>query len=180
MAENVGSAVFGIRNFAVEANAFGSTTVYYKPRHAAPGILNTAGLQHTFSEPLFGSSPFAAPNSRSPPKFDHSLSFTLLLKYTRATLHHGCTCPGPNHDAASSSACRSAPPPTTHYPPNHYPLSLILCFHALTNPFSRNSFLFTSMQNPRGCGGQLLSCGAYAKTCSSKSFPCHSYTLSVL
>src|SRR5216684_4907933 len=30
-------------------------------------------------------SPFAAPNSRSPPKFDHSLLFTLLLNYPRAT-----------------------------------------------------------------------------------------------
>ncbi len=66
---------------------------------------------------LLGSSPFAAPNSCSTPKFDHSLSFTLLLKYTRATLHHGRPCPGPNHDAASSSARRSAPPPTTYYPP---------------------------------------------------------------
>src|SRR5712664_3069769 len=26
-----------------------------------------------------------------------------------------------------------------------------LCFHTLTNPFSRNSFPFTSIQNPRGC-----------------------------
>jgi hypothetical protein len=25
-------------------------------------------------------------------------------------------------------------------------------FHVLTNPFSRNPFLFTSIQNPRGCG----------------------------
>ncbi len=32
--------------------------------------------------PLFSSSPFAAPNSRSPPKFDHSLTFALLLKNT--------------------------------------------------------------------------------------------------
>jgi hypothetical protein len=28
--------------------------------------------------------------------------------------------------------------------------SLILCFHGVTNPFFRNSFIFTSMQNPRG------------------------------
>ncbi len=56
-----------------------------------------------------GSSPFTAPNSHSPPKFHHSLSFTLLLKYTRATLHHGRPCPGPNRKAASSSARRSAP-----------------------------------------------------------------------
>ncbi len=26
----------------------------------------------------------------------------------------------------------------------------VLCFHKLTNPFSRNPFLFTSIQNPRG------------------------------
>ncbi len=30
-----------------------------------------------------------------------------------------------------------------------------LCFHTLTNPFFRNPFLFTSMQNPRGCRGQI-------------------------
>jgi hypothetical protein len=29
---------------------------------------------------------------------------------------------------------------------------LALCFHILTNPFSPNPFLFTSMQNPRGGG----------------------------
>ena len=28
--------------------------------------------------------------------------------------------------------------------------SFLLCFHTLTNPFSCNSFLFTSIQNPRG------------------------------
>src|SRR5216684_4084419 len=32
---------------------------------------------------------------------------------------------------------------------------LPLCFHTLTNPFSRNSFRFTSIQIPRG-GGTLL------------------------
>ncbi len=30
---------------------------------------------------------------------------------------------------------------------------LALCFHNLTNPFSRNLFIFTSIQNPGGCGG---------------------------
>ena len=30
-----------------------------------------------------------------------------------------------------------------------------LCFHTFTNPFSRNSSLFTSIQIPRGCGGLL-------------------------
>ena len=61
-------------------------------------------------------SPFTAPNSRSPPKFRHSLSFTLLPKYTRATLHHGRPCPGPNHEAApSSTRCtRRRPLLTTH------------------------------------------------------------------
>src|SRR5260370_33635545 len=41
---------------------------------------------------------------------------------------------------------------------------LVLCFHTRlprsargTNPFSRNSFLFTSIQNPRGCGGPAVS-----------------------
>src|SRR5882762_11727684 len=34
-----------------------------------------------------------------------------------------------------------------------------LCFHTLTNPFSRNSFLFTSMQIPWGCGVQRFQNG---------------------
>src|ERR1700737_3676147 len=33
------------------------------------------------------------------------------------------------------------------------PAEASLCFHNLTNPFSRNPFIFTSIQNPRGCGG---------------------------
>ena len=43
----------------------------------------------------------------------------------------------------------------THYslPTTHYPLSPALCFHILTNPFSRNSFTFTSIQTPGGVGG---------------------------
>ena len=84
----------------------------------------------TFSvEPPFGSSPFTAPNSRSPPKFDHSLSFTLLPKYTRATLHHGRPCPGPNHEAPSSPTRASAPPRPTHYPPptTHSLFASIIC-----------------------------------------------------
>ena len=28
---------------------------------------------------------------------------------------------------------------------------IAVCFHGLTNPFSRNSFIFTSIQNPGGC-----------------------------
>src|SRR5882762_4875984 len=68
---------------------------------------------------LFGSSPFAAPNSRSPPKFDHSLTFTLLLKNTGATLLHGRPSLHPNLDAPSPPIRRSAPrlPVTPHYPP---------------------------------------------------------------
>jgi hypothetical protein len=34
--------------------------------------------------------------------------------------------------------------------PTHYPLSVALCFHNLTNPFSCKPFCFTSIQNPRG------------------------------
>ena len=34
---------------------------------------------------------------------------------------------------------------------------LALCFHILTNPFSRNLFRFTSIQIPRGCGGYHFS-----------------------
>ncbi len=33
---------------------------------------------------------------------------------------------------------------------------LPLCFHTLTSPFSHKPFLFTSIQNPRGCGGPPL------------------------
>jgi hypothetical protein len=44
-------------------------------------------------------------------------------------------------------APRCYPLPTTHYP-----LSPALCFHILTNPFSRNSFTFTSIQTPGGVG----------------------------
>ena len=32
----------------------------------------------------------------------------------------------------------------------------VLCFHNLTNPFFRNPFLFTSIQNPRGVGGIIV------------------------
>ncbi len=84
---------------------------------ACPTLVGFQGFLTFQWNSLFGSSPFTAPNSRSPPKFDHSLSFTLLPKYTRATLHHGRPCPSPNRDAASSSTRRSAPPPTAHYPP---------------------------------------------------------------
>src|SRR6267143_4298218 len=64
---------------------------------------------------LFGSSPFAAPNSRSPPKFDHSLTFTLLLKNTGATLLHGRPRPGSNPKPPSASTRRPLPA-TTHHP----------------------------------------------------------------
>jgi len=48
---------------------------------------------------------------------------------------------------------RSLPVATTHHslPPVFRPP---LCFHALTNPSSRKPFIFTSIQIPRGCGGQ--------------------------
>src|SRR6202048_530513 len=51
--------------------------------------------------------------------------------------------------------------PTTHSP--HHPLSLSLCFHHLTNPFSRNPFPFTSIQNPGGVGGSRLENVAFAE-----------------
>ena len=35
-------------------------------------------------------------------------------------------------------------------------ISFALCFHNDTNPSSHNSFLFTSMQIPRGCGGAAI------------------------
>src|SRR5260370_8063918 len=34
----------------------------------------------------------------------------------------------------------------------HQPLFFALCFHTVTNPFSRNPFRFTSIQNPGGGG----------------------------
>src|SRR5258708_4887484 len=37
---------------------------------------------------------------------------------------------------------------TTH---DSRPTFFVLCFHTLTNRFSRNSLVFTSIQNPRGC-----------------------------
>jgi hypothetical protein len=68
---------------------------------------------------LFNSSPFAAPNSRSPPNFDYSLTFTLLLKNTRATLPHGRPRPGSNPKPPSPSTRRATAPPlpaTTRHP----------------------------------------------------------------
>jgi hypothetical protein len=53
-----------------------------------------------------------------------------------------------------ASVCNlvNAPANRPHYslPPSTF--SSLLCFHTLTNPFSRNSFIFTSIQIPRGCG----------------------------
>jgi len=46
-------------------------------------------------------------------------------------------CPQPAPTSASLCLCGN---------PNLSPL----CFHTLTNPFSRNSLIFTSIQNPRG------------------------------
>src|ERR1700738_4227021 len=51
--------------------------------------------------------------------------------------------------AASSFLATDYPLPTLAT--RHSPLPL--CFHILTNPFSRNSFTFTSIQNPGGVGG---------------------------
>ena len=48
--------------------------------------------------------------------------------------------------AAASLLTTHHPLPTLFLPP--------LCFHTLTNCFSRNPFIFTSIQIPRGCGGQ--------------------------
>jgi hypothetical protein len=64
-------------------------------------------------------SPFAAPNSCSPPNFDHSLLFTLPLSLTRATLHYGRPRPGSNPEPPSASTRRPTAPPlpaTTHHP----------------------------------------------------------------
>ena len=78
--------------------------------------------------------PFAAPNSRSTPKFRHSLTFTLLPINPRATLPHGRPRPGPYLEAPSPSTRRSAPSPTTHYPlpTTHCPLSFF-CLRTLNS-----------------------------------------------
>ncbi len=52
-------------------------------------------------------------------------------------------------------------PPLLQFPPRCHRVSVAtqilfaVCFHILTNPFSRNPFCFTSMQIPRGCGVAL-------------------------
>src|SRR5260370_34187535 len=61
-------------------------------------------------------------------------------------------------DSVPVSSLPSSAPPcvSVHHPrpyplsTTHYPLSAALCFHNLTNPFSRKPFCFTSIQNPRG------------------------------
>src|SRR5216684_4036988 len=44
-----------------------------------------------------------------------------------------------------------------------------LCFHGLTNPFSRNPFTFTSIQNPRGCGVTAVPANSVSACLSSNS-----------
>ena len=68
-------------------------------------------------------SPFAAPNSRSPPKFDHSLLFTSLRTYTRATLAHGRPIPA---QVSKLHPCVPAPP-------HRRSLPLLTTHHSLPN-----------------------------------------------
>ena len=51
---------------------------------------------------------------------------------------------------------RACPSGRRAFVPLRQPNLSPLCFHTLTNPFFRNPFLFTSMQNPRGCGVEIL------------------------
>ena len=53
-----------------------------------------------------------------------------------------------------------------------------LCFHTLTNPFSRNPFLFTSMQNPRGVSPSplLFRNSCLRVLCASVANPFFSYS----
>jgi hypothetical protein len=52
-----------------------------------------------------------------------------------------------------------------------------LCFHTLTNPFFRNPFLFTSMQNPRGVTLPLLFRNSCLRVlCASVANPFFSYS----
>ena len=50
---------------------------------------------------------------------------------------------------------RGATPPATHTSVLATSILFALCFHELANPFSRNSFPFTSIQNPRGVGSRV-------------------------
>jgi hypothetical protein len=81
-------------------------------------------------------SPFAAPNSRSRPKFDHSRLFTLLLEKTRAPLPHGRPYPHPNLKAPSPSVDLTPPP------------AAVTCTTSRLYPLCRRSIAHTS---PRGC-----------------------------
>jgi hypothetical protein len=104
--------------------------------------------------PLFSSSPFAAPNSHSTPKFDHSLTFTLLLKNIHATLPHGRPYPGANREARSWSTRRTPSAPDVQTSPPSFVAPLfsysykpifpqLLYFHIHTNP--PGSFRFRPM-----------------------------------
>ena len=57
----------------------------------------------------------------------------------------------------------------TSVPPQQ-PILFALCFHTLTKPFSRKPFIFTSMQNPRGCGVQRSQNGLAAAPLSRLAF----------
>src|SRR6202047_553526 len=55
---------------------------------------------------------------------------------------------------------------------------LAFCFHHLTNPFTRNSFIFTSIQIPRGVGVQPtqfpMAAPTLCRTPPGRNFsPCH-------
>jgi hypothetical protein len=81
----------------------------------------------------------------------------LLSQLYPATLPHGRPSPRPNLEAPCPSAHRNAPPfpATTHRSlfSVHHPVSFApFCFHIVTNPSSRNSFLFTSIRIARGVG----------------------------
>jgi hypothetical protein len=104
----------------------------------------------------FGSSPFAASNSRSTPKIRHSLTFALLLNKPRATLPHHRSCPGPNRDSLLLSTPRS----TTYYPPlaarslyrGPSPSSRAFVFILLQSPFPATPLCSPSSKSP-GAGG---------------------------
>jgi hypothetical protein len=98
-------------------------------------------------------SPFAAPNSRSHPKFDHSLLLALLPKDPRATLPQGRPHPRPNLEPPSPPNRRSAPllppritqvtPPHPQVTPFHW-FAASLCLFALF--FKLPPFVFNRLQ----------------------------------
>jgi len=79
-----------------------------------------------------------------------SITCSLFLQNTRGG---GCALPTTH---SSRPTFRSLCFHNDTNPSSSQPAVASLYFHALTNPSTGNSFLFTSMQIPRGCGGAAI------------------------